>query len=769
MIKKIIKIKNIGKFVNYSLQPTSSWNGELSKTNIIYAENGAGKTTLSDIFRSLRDDNVKVIRVRRTIGSTDSQEIEILTDSEKKAFKENKWDSTLENIEIFDIFFVNENIYSGFEVSSDHKKSLHKFVVGAEGVKLAEGINTIKTRIEEENKKLREIELEINPYLKNVYSLEDFVNLKEDLEIDKKIAEKKKEIETAKAYEEIKNKDLLKRVNLFQLPIDLTDLKTILQKSITTISYEYLQKVEIRKKELGMEGESENWLEKGHRHIKNNVCPFCLQNFDKAKEIIEAYNQYFNEEYKNLKADLSDSMSDIQKINIIAEIDSLEKKVLGNNVLFEFWKEHIKVKLFENNIFSDKLEIAQKFNDLTELFKSKSKAPLEIAEIKVVDELETLLKRFSEQITNYDKTIKLCNLEIQILKARQQVDLPKLNTELEKLEVQKQRFDKKAIKLCIDYNQQNNGIKNLNDQKDQKQEELDKFISGVFKKYGNKINDYLRKFGTEFKIAETKGGSYVGRSKEPMIEYKLTLSGQEILFDDDEINPCFKYTLSEGDKSSLAFAFFLAKLDLYVNISDEIIIFDDPLSSLDSNRRTATTQELQRLSSSAKQIIILTHNTIFARKFWNEIDRSKCKNLQIVRSAETYKISEWDLEKETSGEYFNNYFILEKYLNEGASGQKQMRNVAICIRPLLEGYLRIKFPGKFAHSEWLGNFIPKIEDAPNGDSLVNMKPQLDELRGINDFSKKYHHSTNPNAENEPIIDGELKSFVDRALKFLGVT
>jgi len=258
----------------------------------------------------------------------------------------------------------------------------------------------------------------------------------------------------------------------------------------------------------------------------------------------------------------------------------------------------------------------------------------------------------------------------------------------------------------------------------------------------------------------------VGRSKDPTAEYKLTLSGQEILFEDDEINPCFKYTLSEGDKSSLSFAFFLAKLDLDPKLSDKIIIFDDPLSSLDSNRRTATTQQLQRINGLAKQIIILTHNNIVARKFWNEIDKSKCMNLQIVRSAETYKISEWDLEKETSGEYFNNYFILEKYLNEGISGQQQLRNVARCIRPLLEGYLRLRFPGKFTESEWLGDFIKKIENASNGEPLSNMKLQLNELKDIKDFSKKYHHSFNPNADYELIIDAELKSFVDRTLKIM---
>jgi len=768
MIKKIIKIKGVGKFSNYLFKSTTSWNGELSKINIIYAENGAGKTTLSDIFRSLKDNNPKIIKARKTIKGTDPQEIKILADSGKKTFKE-KWDNTLVNIEIFDIFFVNENIYSGFEVSSAHKKELHKFIVGAEGVKLAEGINALKTEIEEKNKKLREIELKIRPYLKNVYSLDNFLNLKEDLEIDKKIAGKRKEIETAEAYKEIKNKDLLKRLNSMQFPIDLTNLRTILQKSITTISDEYLKKVEIRKKELGMGYESEDWLEKGHRHVKNNICPFCLQNLDKAKEIINAYNQYFNEEYKILKANILSLMSDIQKINITAEIDSIEKKVLENNVLFEFWKNHIKAILFKGNIFSNNIEIVQKFNDLKKLAKFKNKAPLAMVETKVVDEFQTLLSNFNDQILNYDKKIDICNSEIQVLKAKTQANLQKLNIELSKLEIQKQRFNKEAKGLCVEYNQQNNKIDKLNEEKEKKQKELNLFISEVFKKYRKKINNYLRKFSTEFEIVETKGGIYVGRSKEPMFEYKLILSGQEILFDDDEANPCFKYTLSEGDKSSLSFAFFLAKLDLDPNISDKIIIFDDPLSSLDSNRRTATTQELQILSSLAKQIIILTHNTIFARKFWNGIDKSKCKNLQIVRSAGTYRISEWDLEKETSGEYFNNHFILEKYLNEGVSGQEQLRNVARCIRPLLEGYLRFKFPRKFAESEWLGDFIKKIERALNEETFVNMKSQLVELISINDYSRKYHHSDNPNADNEPITDPELKSFVNRTLKFLNWT
>ncbi|GAI65672.1 unnamed protein product, partial [marine sediment metagenome] len=55
-----------------------------------------------------------------------------------------------------------------------------------------------------------------------------------------------------------------------------------------------------------------------------------MQNIDKAKEIIEAYNQYFNKEYKNLKASISALMLDVQKINIAGEISEIEKEALKN-------------------------------------------------------------------------------------------------------------------------------------------------------------------------------------------------------------------------------------------------------------------------------------------------------------------------------------------------------------------------------------------------------------------------------------------------------
>ena len=89
-------------------------------------------------------------------------------------------------------------------------------------------------------------------------------------------------------------------------------------------------------------------------------------------------------------------------------------------------------------------------------------------------------------------------------------------------------------------------------------------------------------------------------------------------------------------------------------------------------------------------------------------------------------------------------------------------------RPVLEEYFRFKFPGVFADKEWLGDFIARIRNAKTGESLHAAQKILDELQEINDYSKKYHHSSNPGgADTEPINDGELQVFVGRTLDVVG--
>lgn len=49
-----------------------------------------------------------------------------------------------------------------------------------------------------------------------------------------------------------------------------------------------------------------------------------------------------------------------------------------------------------------------------------------------------------------------------------------------------------------------------------------------------------------------------------------------------------------------------------------------------------------------------------------------------------------------------------------------------------------------------------------------MKPILEELEDVNDYSKRFHHETNHGAaDGEPIDAGELNAYAGRALAIVG--
>ena len=110
MLKKIVGISSVGRFVDYKV----SGDMEFRKFNIIYGENGQGKSTLTHIFRSLNNNDDTHIKERNTLTIDSSPHIDILFDDNQKCcFKDGSWDKSRSIFEIFDATFVNENIFYG--------------------------------------------------------------------------------------------------------------------------------------------------------------------------------------------------------------------------------------------------------------------------------------------------------------------------------------------------------------------------------------------------------------------------------------------------------------------------------------------------------------------------------------------------------------------------------------------------------------------------------------------------------------------------------
>lgn len=763
MIKKIIKIKSVAKYSDCSAVGDVEWR----KITLFHGENAKGKTTLTAILRSLRDNNPKLIHQRKTVGNSQNQEIELLTESSGTIkFGVNGWSATVPSLEIFDVHFINENVYSGLEIDSEHQKCLHNFVLGTQSVALTTEINDIKNKIGSSNEKLRTLRNQILPYARNAYTFDEFIKLKEDSSLDTKIDEKKKAFEVVEAEKPIRETLVLENVPTITLGLDAATITQLLEKTIDTIQAQYLETVEDHKKHLGF-SDSEGWIKAGLDSIKDNQCPFCKQSLDEAKELIAAYAQFFNQEYKELKTEISSLLSRVRAINIDSIFDQRELVVARNKERHAFWKKYLKVDYKDDGLFDDRRAVTDAIKAFVELIEAKASNLLNLSDAKPSSDLVALLQVVNQKIEEHNRHIAAYNQEVQKLKSSPLVNLAQLKSEMGKLEVQKGRFDKGVVGLCVQYTEEEKAVQELNKAKDAKQKKLNQLISDIFSKYETAINGYLEKFGTDFRIGQVSGGNYRGSSREPYLEYVVQIANCGLGFVDDGVNPCIKHSLGEGDKAALAFAFFLAKLDVDGGLTDKIIVFDDPLSSFDENRKSATLEQLHRLAGSVKQLIVLTHNPLIAREFLQGLQNDgECKTLHIVRNGQSSRIEECSLIEETAGTYYQNHKTLKKFINDGDSSQYGMLKAAQCIRPLLEGYMRNKYPGIFGSKEWLGDFIDKIKSSNDGEPLSFTKPRVTELESLNDYSKRFHHDTNPNLASQTIVETELSSYSKKVLNFI---
>lgn len=763
MIKKIIKIKGIGKFSDCSTVGDVTWR----KVTLFHGENSKGKTTLTSILRSLRDNNTQLIRQRKTIGSSLNQEVEMLVDVSKTIkYADGNWSESLPNVEIFDVHFINENVYSGLEIDSEHQKCLHNFVLGTQGVALTAEINGIKNKIGDSNEKLRILRGQIYSYIRSSFSFDEFIRLRDDALLDGKIIEKGKAIEVIEAEKPIQETPELDSIPTISIGLDLANAAELLGKTIDTIQAQYLRIVEDHKKHLGFSN-SEEWIRAGLDNIKGDHCPFCKQPLEQAREIIDAYTQFFNKEYKELQEAITQLLAHAREINIDYLIDQRQLAVARNKERHAFWKQYLRNEYKDDGLFDDRDALSKAAKEVVTLVKNKSVNLLTPVDAKACAELSKLIEVLNKKIVAHNNQITSYNREVTKLKNRPSGNIALLKTELSRLQIHKARFSKEVVDLCKRHADEERTLQDLNKTKDDKQIELNQLIKDIFSRYETSINGYLEKFGTDFRIGQVSGGNYRGSSREPYLEYVVKIADCDLGFVDDGINPCIKHSLGEGDKAALAFAFFLAKLDVDGVIADKIIVFDDPVSSFDENRKSATLEQLHRLSGSVEQLVILTHNPLIAREFLQGLqDDGVCKTLHIIRNGQSSHIEECSLVEETAGTYYQNYKTLEKFIRDGDSSQDGMLKAAQCMRPLLEGYLRNKYPGVFGSREWLGDFIDKIKVSNAGEPLSFVKPRVTELEALNDYSKRFHHQVQPNTASQTIVETELSDFAQKALNFI---
>lgn len=757
MINKFIQIHQVAKFHNYN----AKGDVEMKPLTLIYAENGKGKSTIAAILRSLRDGNPDHILAKKTLGSNTSQKIKIQHTNGLSEFKNDMWTQTYPNLMVFDSNYVNSNLFSGDRVEHEHKRNLYFLVIGEKCVSLAKEISDLDSRIRELGPEIQNLKTRIESKIKGDFNIESFVELKVRENIEEELLAQESLITSLIDANNIKKKSSL---HLILLPeFDEKKIAFLLQKSIEDISADVDDQFKSHCQSLGKK--SEEWIREGVEFTidKHQGCPFCGKPLDGSK-LFEIYKGYFNNAYSDLKNEIEDSKKTFSSTFSSDKLINLQTSIEQNRNLTEFWSQYIS-KEFPDFDFNNIKNIWDKIDQQTNLsFLKKRNSPLEKFEYS--DEEKVI-------ILEYENLVKQINKQNEIIS--------KVNTAIKqkKNQIEDQSLDNEKIKLNKIINIQlryEDGIKNLCDkylaltkektdktaEKDQKRKLLDELTKEEIEKYQLELNTVLEKFGVDFRIEETKTSFQGGR---PSASYCLSINDECIQLGSQETidKPGFKTTLSDGEKNTLAFAFFLTQLYQDTNLNEKAIVIDDPITSLDNNRRECTKQEIQKIIMQAKQVIVLSHDPFFLYGIAKENKISK--NLVIRRKSRESLIEEWNIYDEVQNDYLRDYYKLVKYEEEGL-GEKS--DVAKCIRQVMESYLRVRFPDQFPPNEWLADFIKKIRESKKEDALWSMKNHLDEISGINDYSKKFHHGSDPNAMQNlgNINDGELTTWVRRVLVFL---
>ncbi|GAA8587563.1 hypothetical protein HpDR63_10920 [Helicobacter pylori] len=495
-----------------------------------------------------------------------------------------------------------------------------------------------------------------------------------------------KEMELPKDYQTIKDK--LEFLFSFNIDKEAGQVSEKIKEHISKVGREFIEK--------GI---------KLQKEMPDNACPFCTQKI--PNEIIQEYTSYFNksvETFNQRSLEMSGTLKNIlDQWNIKEILQSFEKFEPFMKKDFSKNKESLENALEQIKVLLEKL---QKEVDKKEGAKNKEKFQ------EIDKELLEIQKDIQQHI---DETRKILNE-----KKKQKEKLEKLKTELKEARIKKVKYDsydwqkskrEAERKLSV----LNRGHERLN-------RLLEKIDNKLKKLYEQKrpdieaINSYLKALNlTKYSLHE---------------DYRIVLNSDVLENSEAEM------ILSDGEKTTLAFAYFLARLKLFYkkeNLKDLVVIIDDPISSLDEQRIYNTSdivakinQELagEALEKDEKaQVFVLTHNHTFMARLINMVGKN-ARYFQLERHQNQLKI----VCKNKVVGYFDTFYLLlfkEVYAFAEKGKVQDNFNEAINygnkVRILLESFLKINFIDSFlgGNNVFEEDKIKKLIETANREVKLN--------------------------------------------------
>ena len=739
MIKSFQVIQSIGTFSNY--RPKSRI--EFGNNTIIYALNGYGKSTIVAILKSLGKDVSLIVTERKSLRTEISQAQEIVISHElgTSQFKDDGWKhgwqdknnkdkQVLPQILVFDQQFVYENLFVE-RVDSDQKQNIHKIVIGSEGLAITQTLTEAKEQEKLLKKQADDKEKDLIERQKRT-KRDGYLNIKnsekQDMEIElnninKQITAKEEEEKLRKSADlnllEQKSWDILSKIR---------DVYSISFESVH-VDAERQVKHHIQK-HLAISNTAEPFIRQALDQIVD-TCPFCGQSLDNAENLIRAYRRHFDEVYRQSIENIRSCSEELSEWNPSTEILLLKNECKAIVSAIQCIGSYVSVESLQTMNFDDIVQrtessktnirtiLGDKLNNISFLPPENDVQYLETILSDINSHLQLInesYKKAKEDVTNYLSAISTVTKEV--LNSR------KIQIEecLKRFSAYEENWCEEYKKLQVDYNMATSHVEELTGK-------LSEYSTTVFKDYQADINKVLDDLGVDFRL-DRLIEQVDNRSKQPFAEFQIVINGVQVPLQSRKDGACFQNTLSEGEKNTLSFAFFINWIRKQKDLKNNIVIFDDPLSSLDDQRKNLTARMIRDLSKSVKQTIILTHNKDFLLLLYEKLPSPVILSLKKDKKNGSciveYKVDE--LRKEPQHKRIDD---LTRYLDEDHCKPEIIQEM---IRPCLETALRFKYFRYVNKIPTLGKMLDELQKLGKLDT-----DHLQILRDLNEISSVPHH------------------------------
>ncbi len=540
-------------------------------------------------------------------------------------------------------------------------------------------------------------------------------------------------------------------LTLPEIPKDLEDL---LPGTLEQVERDAEERIAQHIQQCGGRAELRSWIEQGLDYTQDDICPFCGQALA-GSDLIRAYRAVFSQAYRDHKARIETARSQLEQDFGEAARERIRATLADNANRARFWARYINV---ETEALEAPPDWVSAWNAFYEKAKSaldeKARTPLDVVPCEALGKIIPRLENVMTAFEGYNKTVASINDAICNLKAKMSSEAPTaVARQLMQLKLTKERYRSEIVDKCDTYRKLVDHRSNMQHEKEKKEHNLERLSVEILERCHERINDLLSCLNAGFRLMKMeykKPGGY------PEATWLLNIRARPIALGNKDTplsQPSFKNTLSAGDRSALAFAFFIAQLELKPDLAERIVVFDDPFTSLDKGREEVTKENvLHLMHKKVDQIVVLSHQPTFLGDLAAEIERADKPHSELeVRWGQESgaKLKKVDMQKLAT----DRMLIFEgKMIAYFKVGEGDPDEIASGLRRYVEQKLKTLYREEVAHEDTLGTILNKSVGKMPATSM-------EALRRVKAFGDRRVHATATEHDEEMPDPNEIRGMI----------